>query len=107
MAVVTTSNHVFCLLFLAALMIPGIGTLWMNWCMVGICAGCIPLLLLFKEQYSRLELDAANRQAKRTGAIQNTKHDEETPLISSLDVGYGGGDKNGVHNRTVSMNSEV
>lgn len=25
MAVVTTSNHLFCLLFLAALMIPGIG----------------------------------------------------------------------------------
>lgn len=107
MAVVTTSNHLFCLLFLAALMIPGIGTLWMNWCMVGICAGCIPLLLLFKEKYSRLELDAANRKAKRTGAIQNTRQDEETPLISSVEIGYGGGEKNGVHNRNGSTTSEV
>lgn len=84
-----------------------LGTLWMNWCMVGICAGCIPLLLLFKEKYSRLELDAANRKAKRTGAIQNTRQDEETPLISSVEIGYGGGEKNGVHNRNGSTTSEV
>ncbi|EDO48894.1 predicted protein, partial [Nematostella vectensis] len=57
MAVVTTSNHLACLLFLAALNIPGIGTVWMNWCMVAICAGCIPMLFFFKEKYSRLELD--------------------------------------------------
>ncbi|KAL9967772.1 hypothetical protein ACROYT_G026064 [Oculina patagonica] len=105
MAVVTTSNHVACLLFLGALMIPGIGTMWMNWCMVAICGGCIPLLLLFKEQYSRLELDAANRQAKRA-AVQTLGHDEQTPLISSLDAGYGGGG-GGVRNRTGSATSEV
>jgi len=82
------------------------GTLWMNWCMVGICGGCIPLLLLFKEQYSRLELDAANRHAKRV-AVQNLGVDEQTPLVSSLDGGYGGGD-NGVRNRAGSSSqSEV
>ena len=72
----------------------------MNWCMVGICAGCIPLLLLFKEQYSRLELDAASRQSKRV-AVQNLGVDEQTPLVSSADGVYGGGD-NGVRNRTGS-----
>lgn len=82
------------------------GTLWMNWCMVGICGGCIPLLLLFKEQYSRLELDAANRHAKRV-VVQNLGVDEQTPLVSSLDGGYGGGD-NGVRNRAGSLSqSEV
>ena len=75
----------------------------MNWCMVGICAGCIPLLLLFKEKYSRLELDAASRQAKRT-VVQ--VQDEETPLISSADRGYGG-ENTSVRNRTNSNNSEV
>ena len=80
----------------------------MNWCMVAICAGCIPLLLLFKEKYSRLELDAANRQAKRIGVVQNLGENEETPLISSqLDVGYGGGNNSGIRNRTGSTNSEV
>ena len=80
----------------------------MNWCMVAICGGCIPLLLLFKEQYSRLELDAANRQAKRT-AVQTLRSDEQTPLISSLDIGYGGGGTGDseVRNRTGSTNSEV
>lgn len=82
------------------------GTLWMNWCMVGICAGCIPLLLLFKEQYSRLELDAVNRHAKRV-TVQNEGLGEETPLVSSSDRGYGG-DDSGVRNRTESSShSEV
>lgn len=76
------------------------GTLWMNWCMVGICAGCIPLLLLFKEKYSRLELDAANRQANRV-SVQNVGLDEQTPLVSSSDGGYRGGD-DGVRNRAES-----
>ena len=76
----------------------------MNWCMVGICGGCIPLLLLFKEQYSRLQLDAANRQAKRT-TVQVVV-DEDTPLVSSLDRGYSG-ENNAVRNRTGSSNSEV
>ena len=53
------------------------GTLWMNWCMMGTCAFCIPLLLLFKERYTRMELDAANIQARGRG-----KQDQE-PLLSS------------------------
>ena len=78
----------------------------MNWCMVGICGGCIPLLLLFREQYSRLELDAGNRQAKRV-AVQNLGVDEQTPLVSSLDGGYGRGD-NEPRNKTGSTaQSEV
>lgn len=89
MAVVTTSNHLACLLFLAALMIPGIGTIWMNWCMVGICAGCIPLLLLFKEKYTRLEVDAVNQQAKGSRK-QIQAENEETPLISSSERGQNG-----------------
>ncbi|KAM7447983.1 Solute carrier 49 member 4 [Porites harrisoni] len=105
MAVVTTSNHVACLLFLAALMIPGIGTMWMNWCMVGICAGCIPLLLLFKEKYSRLQLDAANKKAKRISV--QVSQDEETPLVSSVNEGQYGGDGNVFKNRASSITSEV
>ena len=72
----------------------------MNWCMVAICAGCIPLLLLFKEKYSRLELDAANRQGNGS-SVQNLGVDEQTPLVSSGDGGYGGGDS-GVRNKAGS-----
>lgn len=77
----------------------------MNWCMVGICAGCIPLLLLFKEKYSRLELDAANRQAKRTRVEINVQN-EETPLISSTDGDYGVQNTD-LRKKTNSINSEV
>ena len=77
----------------------------MNWCMVGICAGCIPLLLLFKEKYSRLELDTANRQAKRTRVELNVQN-EETPLISSTDGGYGGQNTD-LRNKTNSSNTEL
>ena len=75
----------------------------MNWCMVGICGGCIPLLLLFKERYSRSQLDAANRQAKRRVAVQVVE-DEETPLLSSVDQEPHSGNVAG-RNRT--SNSEV
>ena len=78
----------------------------MNWCMVGICAGCIPLLLLFKEQYSRLELDAGNKRAKRP-AVQNLGVDEETPLVSSLDGGYGRGENEVPHKTGSTSQTEV
>ena len=29
----------------------------MNWCMFGACAGCIPVLLGFHENYRRLNID--------------------------------------------------
>ena len=61
----------------------------MNWCMVGICAGCIPLLLLFKEKYTRLEVDAVNQQAKGSRK-QIQAENEETPLISSSERGQNG-----------------
>ena len=81
------------------------GTMWMNWCMVGICAGCIPLLLLFKEKYSRLQLDAANKKAKRISV--QVSQDEETPLVSSVNKGQYGGDDNVFKNRASSSTSEV
>ena len=79
--------------------------MWMNWCMVGICAGCIPLLLLFKEKYSRLQLDAANKKAKRISV--QVSQDEETPLVSSVNKGQYGGDDNVFKNRATSITSEV
>ena len=29
----------------------------MNWCMFGACAGCIPVLMGFREKYRRLDID--------------------------------------------------
>ena len=77
----------------------------MNWCMVGICAGCIPLLLLFKEKYSRLQLDAANRKANRISV--QVSQDEETPLVSSVDKRQYGGDNNVFKNKASSITSEI
>ena len=33
------------------------GSLWTSWAIVGTSGVCIPLLLLLKEQYNRLEVD--------------------------------------------------
>lgn len=53
----TLINNSFTVMFLLVLMIPGVGTVWMNWCMFGACAGCIPVLLGFRESYRRLNID--------------------------------------------------
>ena len=34
------------------------GTVWMNWALFASCAGCIPILLVFRERYGRLVVDA-------------------------------------------------
>ncbi|XP_033625098.1 solute carrier family 49 member 4 homolog [Asterias rubens] len=50
-------NNVACLIFLLIFMIPNIGVTWMTWCLLGSVAICIPLLLMYKERYNRLDLD--------------------------------------------------
>ncbi|KAL9954760.1 hypothetical protein ACROYT_G042335 [Oculina patagonica] len=56
----TIINNSFTVIFLLILMIPGVGTVWMNWCMFGACAGCIPILMGFHENYRRLSIDNEN-----------------------------------------------
>lgn len=62
------------------------GTMWMNWCMVAVCAICIPLLLVFKEKYHRYDLDTGaiqqERRQARTGH-KRAKDDEKKALLSS------------------------
>ncbi|XP_028398752.1 solute carrier family 49 member 4-like isoform X2 [Dendronephthya gigantea] len=56
--VLTLVNNIWTVIFLLVVMIPGIGTIWMNWALFASCAGCIPILLMFKERYGRLIVDA-------------------------------------------------
>ncbi|XP_033742487.1 solute carrier family 49 member 4 homolog [Pecten maximus] len=53
----TTMNNLGGLLFLFVQMIPNIGTVWENWCVIGAMVACIPVLCTFKEHYYRLEVD--------------------------------------------------
>jgi len=55
--VMTLVNNVVTVIFLTLLMIPNLGTLWMNWALCGSCIVCLPVLLMFKEQYNRLNVD--------------------------------------------------
>ncbi|XP_033109466.1 solute carrier family 49 member 4-like [Anneissia japonica] len=50
-------NNLVALIFLFIPMIPNLGVLWMNWAMFGACFICIPLLIVFKENYQRLKMD--------------------------------------------------
>lgn len=58
----TFSNNLYCLIFLSIPLIPGSGTAWMNWCLVGSCVLCIPTMILFKERYRRLEVDMTDEE---------------------------------------------
>ncbi|XP_048586590.1 uncharacterized protein LOC5511917 isoform X2 [Nematostella vectensis] len=53
----TLVNNFFTVAFLVILTIPGVGTVWMNWCMFGACAAGIPIMLSFREKYRRLNID--------------------------------------------------
>lgn len=58
--VLTIINNFFGLIFLFIFMIPNLSSSWTNWTLVGACAVCLPLLLLMKEQYNRLDIDEHN-----------------------------------------------
>ncbi|XP_064594848.1 solute carrier family 49 member 4-like isoform X2 [Liolophura sinensis] len=59
---VTTSalamyNNVAGLIFLLVMMIPNINVSWTNWCVLGTVLFCVPLLLLLRDRYKRLDMD--------------------------------------------------
>ena len=56
MALVLANSVIF--VFDAAFMFPRCGVQWMNWVSVGGIAFCVPLLLVYKSPYRRLDLDA-------------------------------------------------
>ena len=55
----------------------------MNWCMFGACAGCIPIMLSFREKYRRLEIDKIHHTADQSN---NKPNNVKTPLGSSLGI---------------------
>ncbi|XP_064643879.1 solute carrier family 49 member 4 homolog [Lineus longissimus] len=46
------------LVFYFIQLIPGVGTMWMNWAFIGVCAIAVPMLIGFKAKYNRLRLDS-------------------------------------------------
>ncbi|KAK6186018.1 hypothetical protein SNE40_008137 [Patella caerulea] len=55
--VMTILNNLGGLIFLFILMIPNIGTIWMNWTLIGATVVCFPLYGMLKETYNRLNID--------------------------------------------------
>ncbi|KAJ7390831.1 Solute carrier 49 member 4 [Desmophyllum pertusum] len=82
----TLINNSFTVIFLLILMIPGVGTIWMNWCMFGACAGCIPILLGFHENYRRLDIDKENssKELKTQGEVDKNPKRLKSPIGSIL-----------------------
>ncbi|XP_076456105.1 solute carrier family 49 member 4-like [Babylonia areolata] len=64
--VLTLMNNVAGGVFLLMMMAPNIGTEWMNWVLVGACAQTLPLLLLLRMRYNRLDLDELNPSLSAT-----------------------------------------
>ncbi|ESP01117.1 hypothetical protein LOTGIDRAFT_139886, partial [Lottia gigantea] len=50
-------NNIGGIIFLSVLMIPNIGTNWMNWTLLGSIIVCFPLFTVLKENYKRLNFD--------------------------------------------------
>ncbi|KAH9496079.1 hypothetical protein Btru_012683 [Bulinus truncatus] len=53
----TLLNNMGGLIFLGAFFIPDVGTLWMNWTLIGSTVICIPMILILKSRFNRLEVD--------------------------------------------------
>ncbi|ESO83026.1 hypothetical protein LOTGIDRAFT_133974, partial [Lottia gigantea] len=53
----TIMNNLAGLIFLFILMIPNIGTIWMNWALLAATVICFPLYGFLKDTYNRLDLD--------------------------------------------------
>lgn len=53
MMIINLSATVFLLINL----IPDIGTAWMNWWLLGVFVAIVPLIVLFKVKYQRVDID--------------------------------------------------
>lgn len=84
--VMTIINNFASLVFLAIMMIPNIGSLWMNWMLLGSIGICFPALIIMKERYRRLEIDEHNPSLTAEIYIPTPSsgyHDSATqPLLS-------------------------
>ncbi|XP_061174557.1 solute carrier family 49 member 4 homolog [Saccostrea echinata] len=70
----TWLNNMFGILFLFMLQIPGIGTDWMNWTLVGSVAIGLAFLFVFPERYTRTDIDICVDKAE-------TDHPETTIIV--------------------------
>lgn len=66
----TFLKNIIGVIFLSLPLIPNVGTSWMNWFLVATCALCIPIMIIFKEQYKRLEIDLVENN---TNNVNNGK----------------------------------
>ena len=55
-------------------MIPGIGTTWMNWFVIGSLVVSIPVVVFFKEQYSRLDQDVQRPNDTNASTSDSTEN---------------------------------
>ncbi|KAK0064967.1 disrupted in renal carcinoma protein 2, partial [Biomphalaria pfeifferi] len=55
--VMTLLNNFGGLIFLLIFFIPNVGTMWMNWTAIGSILVFIPMILVLKDQFNRLEVD--------------------------------------------------
>ena len=63
----------------------------MNWCMFGACAGCIPIMLAFRENYRRLNIDNATpitEKDKEPEPEDDPEKNFKTPLGSFLSLSH-------------------
>lgn len=60
----TFLKNIIGVIFLSLPLIPNAGTSWMNWFLVATCALCIPIMIIFKERYKRLEIDLVENNTK-------------------------------------------
>ncbi|XP_070174138.1 solute carrier family 49 member 4 homolog [Littorina saxatilis] len=60
--VLTALNNIVGVVFFALLFVPGIGVAWMNWMLLGTVLAALPLLLMLREHYARIDIDTANME---------------------------------------------
>jgi len=73
----TLLNNIFGATYLLIMGIQGIGVEWSNWAMLGVTAVGIPLLLCFKQSYSRLAMDKTGQQS-----VESEQEANQSPAAS-------------------------
>ncbi|BFZ22585.1 hypothetical protein BsWGS_25624 [Bradybaena similaris] len=78
----TLFNSFWSLVFLAVLSNPDVGTMWMNWTIIGSTAVCIPLIALIKGRFNRLEVDEGVHTEDYTEQeVEVPEDDVHSPLL--------------------------
>ncbi|BFZ06376.1 hypothetical protein BsWGS_09415 [Bradybaena similaris] len=107
--VLTLFSNFWSLVFLFVFSIPDVGSMWMNWAVISTTAACIPLLLIIKGRFNRLEVDEnlhTERYTENVVVVPDV-YTEDDPLLDHDDTVQYGIHNSGDRNQPLPSHAEL